>query len=320
MRLILLKLVLSSVIVSIGILCALFILAFYSGSGYLTTIIESIWFYFIFINTALSAGLSLCLYLLNSLYHFTNKVTLSRLHHHLFWGMLYGEVVLLLLATLSIILDLEYNQFFDDVLFVLLIPTLYALGGLIGGAFYYFIHKRKTLLPRKQCIPFSLYTKYKKANHRLNQNKFIFYTKQGMIFLFIATSHPILALLMFIFPVSEILIYETSVTNVSKINILPFIVTTSILYLMLLLMQYGLLKLRIDQLSRKKFCKAKLGSTPIIISFFGFYHIHYWFFIGMEGNIMGFIFFPYLLILSLISLLTLTTHVLRAFKGTYNYD
>ena len=141
-----------------------------------------------------------------------------------------------------------------------------------------------------------------------------------MIFVFIAVSHPILALLIFIVPAGEILIYKTSVTNVGKIKIVPFIATTSTVYLMLLVMQYGLLKMLINRLSLEKFCQAKLGKAPIIISFFGFYHIHYWLFIGMEGNIMGFIFFPYLLVLSLIALLTFITQIVRAFNGRYNHD
>ena len=133
------KIALSSIVGSLGIICLLLILASFSGAGYLPSVIESIWFYFIAINTTLSVGLALCLYFLNSIYHFFTNIRFCRLRHYLVAGMLYALALLLVLASASFILDLESKEFFDEPIKALIMPILYVIGGLIGGALLSFV-------------------------------------------------------------------------------------------------------------------------------------------------------------------------------------
>ena len=129
-----------------------------------------------------------------------------------------------------------------------------------------------------------------------------------VVFLFLVAGVP------FIF---KLLISETGSTNIFQINLIPYAFVTSVFYLVAVHIQYSILKLLRAKLSIAKFFQAKLTLGPIVIAVFGSFHIANWI-SGMEGNIMGFIFFPYVILLSLASLSLFIKHIVCALEGGFD--
>jgi hypothetical protein len=147
-------------------------------------------------------------------------------------------------------------------------------------------------------------------------------------FLFVSIGHPILFILyLFLFangslgglPV-ELFGYKSFSkvsTNVYRINLVFFIIYSVLAYYIWLYIQV-LIYRAIRKIDIHTFINGKLSIGPTIISGLGYINLFFWI-LGMEGNVFGFIFALPLLTLACFSVLIFFVQVYRFFQGKYDH-